>query len=195
MLLVKKSACTMPRVNQTSKSGRSLPGRLFNGLNTALAVLAGLILLFMTVSISTSILARALDLPFPIWIVQFNEYGLLWLTFLATTWVLQRGRHVSIDLLTRKAAGRCNRFLDLARNVVCCGFCAVLGWQSLAVVWDHFQRGIVDVKGVDVPKYLILGVIPAGFFLLTLQFFRNMVASLEKSKESIQDTHQKNVSN
>lgn len=184
----------MPRVNQTSKKIPSLPGRLFDGLNTALAVLAGLILLFMTVSISTSILARAWDIPFPIWIVQFNEYGLLWLTFLATTWVLQRGRHVSIDLLTRKATGRCNRFLDLARNVVCGAFCAVLCRQSLAVVWDHFQRGIVDVKGVDVPKYLILVVIPAGFLLLTLQFFRNMVTSLVKNKEAFEDTQQKNVS-
>ena len=179
---------------QVSKTWRSLPGRLFEGLNTALAVLAGLILLFMTLSISTSILARAWDIPFPIWIVQFNEYGLLWLTFLATAWVLQRGRHVSIDLLTRKARGRCNRFLDLVRNVVCGGFCAVLGWQSTAVVWDHFQRGIVDVKGIDVPKYLILVVIPVGFLLLALQFFRNMVTSLEKSKESFKDTQQKNVS-
>ncbi len=184
----------MLRVNQTSKSWRKLPGRLFDGLNTALAVLAGLILLFMTLSISTSILARTWDIPFPIWIVQFNEYGLLWLTFLATAWVLQRGRHVSIDLLTRKATGWCNLFLDLTRNVVCGVFCAILCRQSTAVVWDHFQRGIVDVKGVDVPKYLILVVIPAGFLLLTLQFFRNMVTSLVKNKESIKDAQQKNVS-
>lgn len=168
----------MLTVNQASKGSRSLPGRLFDGLNSALAVLAGLILLSMTLSISASILARAWSIPFPIWIVQFNEYALLWLTFLATAWVLQRDRHVSIDLLTRKASGPRQLVLDLVRNVICGGFCALLCWQSTAVVWDHFQRGIVDVKGVDVPKYLILVVIPVSFLLLTLQFFRNVLRKL-----------------
>lgn len=158
-----------------SPNGSGLPGRCFDRLNTGLAVLAGLILLFMTFSISSSILARAFDVPFPVWVVQFNEYGLLWMTFLATAWVLKRGRHVSIDLLTGKLPGSASRVLSMLQNLVCGAFCAVLFWQSLSVTWDHFQRGIVDVKGVDVPKYLILVVIPAGFLLLSLQFFRNML--------------------
>ncbi|MCF8040436.1 MAG: TRAP transporter small permease, partial [Desulfohalobiaceae bacterium] len=164
--------------NKHSPNGSGLPGRLFDRLNTGLAVLAGLILLFMTFSISSSILARALEVPFPVWVVQFNEYGLLWMTFLATAWVLKRDKHVSIDLLTGKLPTLANRTLAVVQNLVCGAFCAVLFWHSLSVTWDHFQRGIIDVKGVDVPKYLILVVIPVGFLLLTLQFFRNVYTFL-----------------
>jgi TRAP-type C4-dicarboxylate transport system permease small subunit len=45
-----------------------------------------------------------------------------------------------------------------------------------------FQRGIMDVGAVDVPKYLVLLVIPLGFFLLTLQFLRKIVTGFGASK-------------
>jgi len=38
--------------------------------------------------------------------------------------------------------------------------------------------GIIDVKAVDVPKYLILMIIPIGFFVLSLQFLRQIFRAL-----------------
>jgi hypothetical protein len=53
-----------------------------------MAVLGGLLLLFITFSIAYSIVTRKLDLPTPVWVVQFDEYALLWVLFLATAWIL-----------------------------------------------------------------------------------------------------------
>jgi len=49
-----------------------------------------------------------------------------------------------------------------------------------------FQRGVTDVQAVDMPKYLVLMVIPAGFLVLTAQFLRNLATSLERTKAEAQ---------
>lgn len=42
------------------------------------------------------------------------------------------------------------------------------------------QRGIIDVQAVDVPKYLILMIIPIGFFFLVIQFVRQFFNTLKQ---------------
>ncbi len=53
------------------------------------------------------------------------------------------------------------------------GVCEVF-WYGAAVTWDHFQRGVTEVQAVDVPKFLILMIIPFGFLTLGVQFARNL---------------------
>ena len=48
-----------------------------------------------------------------------------------------------------------------------------LAWFGTRETISNFVRGIMDVQAVDVPKYLIIGFIPLGFFFLTIQFIRD----------------------
>jgi hypothetical protein len=43
---------------------------------------------------------------------------------------------------------------------------------------------VTDVQAVDVPKYLILVVIPLGFLVLVLQFVRQFFSTLRKIRET-----------
>jgi TRAP-type C4-dicarboxylate transport system permease small subunit len=56
----------------------------------------------------------------------------------------------------------------------------VFTWYGTLVTWDQFQRGVTDVQAIDFPKYLVLMVIPSGFFLLTVQFLRRFVSILRR---------------
>ncbi len=139
-------------------------------LETALAVVAGLLLLFVTISICATIVLRTLDWQAPLWSVQFNEYSLLWITFLGGAWLLRKKRHVALDILTCRLSGRRLKFLEGFHALLGFLVCGFLTWTCGAVTWDHFQRGVMDVRAVDVPKHWILSVIFIGFLLLTLQF-------------------------
>jgi TRAP-type C4-dicarboxylate transport system permease small subunit len=145
-----------------------------------LAGLAGLLLLFITFSISYTILARFVGFASPVWVVQFNEYALLWLTFLGTAWLLAKDKHVSIDLVTRLLPVYGRVILSLLHNLAGAVLCAVFTWYGTLVTWDQFQRGVTDVQAIDFPKYLVLMVIPSGFFLLTVQFLRRFVSILRR---------------
>ena len=152
--------------------------RMLNRVCSAMAVLGGLLLLFITFSIAYSIVTRKLNLPTPVWVVQFNEYALLWVPFLATAWILSRNQHVSVQFLVQYLGKRGRKALDVVHSLLGMIVCAVFCWYGIITTWDHYVRGVIDVASVDVPKAYALVIIPVGFFFLTLQFLSKFLAAL-----------------
>jgi C4-dicarboxylate transporter, DctQ subunit len=152
--------------------------RLLNRVCSAMAVLGGLLLLFITFSIAYSIVTRKLDLPTPVWVVQFNEYALLWVPFLATAWILSRVQHVSVQFLVLYLGKKGRKVLDIIHSFMGMILCGIFCWYGINTTWDHFVRGVTDVASVDVPKAYVLVIIPVGFFLLTLQFLSKFLFGL-----------------
>ena len=157
--------------------------RTLERINNAMAVLAGLILLFITFSISYSITTRAFGIQSPVWTVQFNEYSLLWMTFLGSAWVLSRRKHVAMDVVTGQLKPRTRRIAGIVHGFMGIFVCGVLLWYSAMITLNLFQRGVTDVQAVDIPKHLVIIVIPFGFLLLILQFLRNLVAAFKETSE------------
>ena len=145
-----------------------------------MGVLAGLLLLFITISIGYTIFARFFGFSGPVWVVQFTEYSLLWMTLLGAAWVLKKNRHVSVDLLTSRLTSPTKNYLHLAHSVIGITVCGVLCWYGAKVTWGQYLRGVTDIQVVDIPKYLILIIIPLGFLILTLQFLGNFFTNLNK---------------
>jgi TRAP-type C4-dicarboxylate transport system permease small subunit len=145
-----------------------------------LAVIVSLILVFMTLSIGYSIFVRAVNLPGPIWIVQFNEYAMLFATFLGAGWLLSKGKHVSIELVVSHFSRRVQKIFGLAHSLVGMGLSATLCWYGAYTTIENFRRKVINVQAVDVPMAYILFVIPLGFLLLFLQFGRGFFVGLHE---------------
>jgi TRAP-type C4-dicarboxylate transport system permease small subunit len=143
-----------------------------------LGVVISFILVFMTLSIGYAIFVRALNLPGPVWIVQFNEYAMLFATFLGSAWLLSKRKHVSIELVVSRFSRRVQKIFDLIHSLMGMGLCAILCWYGALTTLENFERKVINVQAVDVPMAYIIFVIPLGFFLLFLQFARNLVAGL-----------------
>jgi C4-dicarboxylate transporter DctQ subunit len=146
------------------------------------AFFAGLLLLFVAFSTCTAIALRFMKIAVPLWSVQFNEYSLLWITFLGGAWLLRRGRHVSLDIVTRRVKPRALNILNIMLGFMGLGVCGLLTWITAAVAWDNFQRNVIDVRAVDVPKYTILSIVFAGFLLLFLEFFNDVYRNIRQLK-------------
>jgi TRAP-type C4-dicarboxylate transport system permease small subunit len=149
--------------------------KLLGRINIVLAVIGASLLLLISFSICYSVLTRALSVKSPIWIIQFNEYAMLWVTFLAVAWVLAEDKHVSIQIIMSRLGRKGKRNLRLIQNVVCTLLCALLCYLGALSTWEHFRDNVIDVQTVDVPKAYILVVIPLGFFLLFLQFIKRII--------------------
>jgi C4-dicarboxylate transporter, DctQ subunit len=143
-----------------------------------LAVVISIILVLMTLSIGYAIFARAVGLPGPVWIVQFNEYAMLWATFLGAAWLLSKKRHVSIELIVSHLSRPTQKVFHLIHSLLGVGLCAVLCWYGTLTTLENFQRNVINVQAVDVPMAYVLVVIPVGFFLLLLQFIRDFFAAV-----------------
>jgi len=155
--------------------------RLLDRVCRICAVMGALLLLFVTFSITYSIVTRQMGLGSPIWVFQFNEYSLLWITFLGTAWLLSENKHVQISLLTNVLSQKANKVLTIMHSIVGFFLCGALAWYGFFSTKDHLIRNVIDTQAVDVPKWLILAVIPFGFALLSLQFLKKLYLSIAES--------------
>lgn len=150
-------------------------GRAFDGLVNLSALMAAAILIFIMLSVCAEIILRYFFNSPLIWVIEISEYGLLYITFLGTAWVLRREAHISVDLFI-KLFGRTGRnllriFCALAGIFVCFIFVR----YGVSVVWEYYFSGSARPTSLEVPTFLILWVIPYGGMLLLIQFLRDLI--------------------
>ena len=160
-------------------------GKILDRVLGSLAVIVSLILIFMTISIGYSIFARALGFRGPVWIVQFNEYAMLFATFLGTAWLLSKGKHVSIELIVSRFKPRGQKVFELIHSIMGMGLSSTLCYYGTLTTIENLRRNVIHVQAVDVPMAYILFVIPLGFFLLLLQFIRNLSSSIRELQRPV----------
>ena len=145
---------------------------------TAFAVVAGALFLFVTFSICYSILTRAIHAPSPVWIIQFNEYSMLWITFLGTAWLLHRDKHISIEIIMVRLSEKAKRVFSVCHDILGMLLCLAFFYYCSISTWEQYSRHIIDVQAIDVPKAFVVAIIPIGFLLLSLQFIRKLLEDL-----------------
>ena len=146
--------------------------RFFDKLLDVMAASAGAILLFICAAVCYTIGMRFLFTKTTIWIMPTAEYALLWIVFLATTWLLREGGHITTDIIYTHLNTRTKHILDCIMFVIGGFACAMMVCFGIVHMWDCIINGVTDVRAVTVPKSAVFIIIPIGFILLTLQFFR-----------------------
>jgi TRAP-type C4-dicarboxylate transport system permease small subunit len=144
--------------------------RVFTRVNTALSYLCAFFVVFMTVSIIYDIFARLLFKAPTIWVIDINEYLLVYLTFVPAAWILMRDRHVKVELLTTRLLRRTRLRLGIVTDIFACLYCIILAWQGWVVAWEALQRGYEFSTALAFPRFPVLVIIPAGAASLALTF-------------------------
>lgn len=145
---------------------------VFDKLIDGMAALAGIILVFITGAVCYSIGMRYLFTRTTIWLMQTTEYALLWIVFLATTWLLKEGGHITTDILYTYLNERSRRTLDFIMFVLGGLSCLIMVYFGWSYLLECVMNGVTDVRAVTVPKWLVFIIIPVGSLFLTIQFFR-----------------------
>jgi TRAP-type C4-dicarboxylate transport system permease small subunit len=146
--------------------------KFFDKLSDMMAGLAGVILVFITAAVCYTIGMRYLFTKTTIWIMQTTEYALLWIVFLATTWLLREKGHITTDLIYTHLNEKTKRYLDCTMFVIGGLVCAFMVFFGTDYVRECIVKGVTDVRAVTLPKWIIFIIIPVGSIFLTLQFFR-----------------------
>ncbi len=146
--------------------------KFFDKLVEVMAAIAGGILVFIAAAVCYTIGMRFLFTKTTIWIMPTAEYALLWIVFLATTWLLREGGHITTDIIYTHLNTRTKHTLDCIMFVIGGFACAMMVCFGIVHMWDCIINGVTDVRAVTVPKSAVFIIIPIGFILLTLQFFR-----------------------
>ena len=149
------------------------------------AILAGAVIIFMMLSVSAEVVMRYfLNRPI-VWMVEVNEYALLWATFLGTAWVLKKEQHIIVEVLVERLRPKARAMLGFITSIVGAIICAVLVWYSAQTTCDHWVRGVWNPASLlETPTAYVLAIIPIAGFLLVFQFLRRTSGYLERWRAS-----------
>ena len=145
---------------------------VFDRTMGALAILAGIIIIFIMLSIASDVVGRTfLNRPI-IWVIEISEICLVAITFLGAAWLLKREGHVKLDILVNHLNPRSQALLNAITSIVGAIICLAVVWYGAKVSWDHFQRGLVAYSLLGPPTFPRYTIIAVGSFLLSIQFLR-----------------------
>jgi len=157
---------------------------IFDRTIDILAWLASGLLLFATLSICLDVIFRYfLNRPL-IWVLEISEYILLWITFLGAAWLLKIEGHVKVDIVLNQLKAKNQALLNTITSVTGAMMCLALTWYGVLATWDFFQRGHYDPTILQPPTFILIAIIPAGSFLLFIQFLRRAYGNLSSLKSS-----------
>ncbi len=145
---------------------------VFDVFNKALAILGSVVLVFLMVSVALEVgLRYCLNIALS-WVPEVSEYSLLFITFLGGAWVLKKERHVVIDMVPNQFGPRARSALNFFTSLLCTLICAILIWYGGRVTLEAYELGYYYSTPLETPKFIVLGIIPIGSFLLFIQFIR-----------------------
>jgi TRAP-type C4-dicarboxylate transport system permease small subunit len=147
----------------------SAADKIFDDVVKYLSYLAAAMLVLMSLSISSDVVLRY-TINYPIkWVFEATEYALLFITFLAATWVLQKDEHVRLDLVLNAMGKRLRAGINAFTSLLMALVCLVLTWSSAKYTIYLFQHDVTIIKYYTIPQFVIYFIIPVGFFLLFIQ--------------------------
>lgn len=156
---------------------------IFDRILSLLMALACLILALVTLSVCLEVVLRYFFNRPQIWVIEFSEYALLYITFLGAAWVLKSDGHVAVDLAVSLMRPKGRAICSLASFMICFLVSAVLVVYGTRVTWSYYVKGLYNPTVLEIPTSAILIVIPIGGLTLLIQSIRGFIRSFRALKE------------
>lgn len=151
---------------------------IYNRIVDAGALLAGLLLLFLMLSVTLEVgLRYFLGRPTS-WVVEVSGYILLYIPFLVAAWVLRRDDHVKMDLVLVMLNPKAQSLVNTITSFVSAVICLLLTLFGIKVTLYYAELGYKTPTVLMLPKSIIISIIFLGSFLLCIQFFIGAVRHL-----------------
>lgn len=141
-------------------------------LTSALAVVAGLIMVAIFAGVIFDVLVRDFGFQSPRQIEPLAEYGLLYITMLGSPWLLRTKGQIVVESLRLVLSRRLRRILEIGVYAACALACGVLAWYALSQTIFSWVNDQADQRAINVGLYYAYAPMCLGFFLMGCEFLR-----------------------
>ncbi|MFN0162202.1 MAG: TRAP transporter small permease [Burkholderiales bacterium] len=147
-------------------------GRAYDALLYGMAALAGLLMAAMMVSITVDVILRNLGYQSSAHLFTFTEYALLIVPCLGAPWLVREKGHVYVEILLMSMAPALRRRWAIGIGIACVVVCTILAWYGVQVTWRNYSLNDIDVRSMDMPRWMIVIFIPLAFTMMAIEFAR-----------------------
>ncbi len=144
-------------------------------LTNILAILAGVYLVWIFLAIVFQVVARSVFLYGSSHIFTFIEYGLLYITMAGAPWLVREKGHVYIEILTAAVSEKVRPILSRSVVGLVILICVIITYYGIEVTIRAFVRDEMDMRSLDMPRWMLMISMPICFGLMSLQFLRFVI--------------------
>lgn len=145
---------------------------LFGRLDTAgrfveNVFLVGLLSSMMLLSVAQIIAREVFETGF-YWSGELVRIMVLWLAMVGAVAACRENRHIRIDALSHLLSARAVGFVRILVDTFAAGVCALVAWHAWRYV--KLEMEWQDTVLIDIPAWVIHGIVPLAFGLLSYRF-------------------------
>jgi C4-dicarboxylate transporter DctQ subunit len=149
--------------------------RAYDRLIYGLASLAGGMIAGVCLLIVYDVITRNLGLQPPRSTVALTEYALLYFTMAAAPYLVRVKGHIVVEVIYQRLGGKVQKHLDKAILIFCAVVSTVIGTIALNLLLESLGTGEIEIRSLDMPRWLLFVPLVVGFFLMALEFIRLLV--------------------
>ena len=150
--------------------------RLLSTLHTwtisALAVIAGLLVVSVFLTVIFDVAVRVLGYQPSSWPIPISEYSLLYITMLGGPWLLRKKGHIVVESLRTALPDGGKRVSEILVYVVSALTCFAIAWFAGESLVESVSKGYEDARAIVVPKAGLFLPMFLCFFLMGIEFCR-----------------------
>lgn len=146
--------------------------RLYDRLIDGLGFGSCAVFVAITLGITFDVLGRALFNAPLTWVLDYVQYGLVFVVFLGMPWLTRCEGHIVLDLLVNALPERLARWGQVMTSLAAATICLYIGYWAVLTTADHYARGVETIAIYPIKKHILLGVIALGLIVTGLEFMR-----------------------
>ncbi len=164
--------------------------RLYDRLIFGLATSAGLMIAAVCLLIIYDVVARNLGMQPPASTVALTEYAMLYFTMAAAPFLVRTKGHIVVEIVYQQISPAARRLLDRIILILCMLVALIVSILAWVLLIEAIQRGEIEVRSLDAPRWIIFAPLAIGFLLMATEFLRlllnadSVFASAADQKES-----------
>ena len=145
-----------------------------------LGVIGAVILICTMLAINYEVIMRYFLGQPNAWMLEVNEYALCYLTFLGAAWVLRDGKHIKMDLVLSRLNPRTQAWINTITSAIFAITCLLITWYGVKITLYAYEHNLYYHSWLMPPKFIIIGIVPLGSFLVSIQFLRIIYGNLRR---------------
>ncbi len=146
--------------------------RLYDFILYGMALIAAATLIWLMVSVVTSVAMRNLGIQPFAWLFTSSEYGLLYMTMLGAPWLVREKGHVHIELVTAALPDNLRKIVSRIIAAACVFVSLILAYYGLELFLTNIERNDYDVRAYFYPRWMLTISFPIAFSIMAIEFGR-----------------------
>ncbi|TRW93043.1 TRAP transporter small permease [Paracoccus sp. M683] len=147
--------------------------RAYDRMTDLLALLiAGGSLVFVLIAVITDVALRALGQRPPVWTGAATEHLMLLLVMAIAPWLVRHHANVRVTALTSLLPARAAPLVERGVGLAAAATCALIAVVAARMGLDSAARGEMDIRAIEVPRWILFAQIAIGFGLCATELAR-----------------------